>query len=49
MHAERIREQGDYGTTDLFDLAAAYLYGTVRNHPFLDGNKRTGFLALISR
>jgi death-on-curing protein len=34
-----------YGEPDLFDLAAAYLYGIVRNHGFSDGNKRTGFLA----
>ncbi len=34
-----------YGETDLFALAAAYLYGITRNHPFSDGNKRTGFLA----
>ncbi len=26
------------------DMAAAYTFGIVRNHPFLDGNKRTGFL-----
>ena len=26
-------------------LAAAYTYGIVMNHPFMDGNKRTGFLA----
>ncbi len=29
----------------VFDLAAAYTYGIIRNHPFVDGNKRTGFLA----
>jgi death-on-curing protein len=34
-----------YGEPDLFELAAAYLYGIVRNHGFSDGNKRTGFLA----
>lgn len=34
-----------YGEEDLMALAAAYLYGIVRNHPFSDGNKRTGFLA----
>ncbi|MAZ82571.1 MAG: type II toxin-antitoxin system death-on-curing family toxin [Hoeflea sp.] len=34
-----------YGETDIHRLAAAYLYGIVRNHPFSDGNKRTGFLA----
>jgi death-on-curing protein len=34
-----------YGETDLVRLAAAYAGGVVRNHPFIDGNKRTGFLA----
>lgn len=29
----------------IFDLAAAYCVGIVRNHPFIDGNKRTGYLA----
>lgn len=33
-----------YGEPDLFDLAAAYASGIVRNHPFLDGNKRSGFI-----
>ncbi|GLR49776.1 type II toxin-antitoxin system death-on-curing family toxin [Shinella yambaruensis] len=37
-----------YGEPDIFKLAAAYLYGIVRNHPFSDGNKRTGFLAAFS-
>lgn len=31
---------------DVADLAAAYGYGISRNHPFIDGNKRTGFVAL---
>lgn len=30
--------------SDLIDLAAAYTAGIVRNHPFIDGNKRTGFV-----
>ncbi|HWV80195.1 MAG TPA: type II toxin-antitoxin system death-on-curing family toxin [Hyphomicrobiaceae bacterium] len=34
-----------YGETDIYRLAAAYAFGIVRNHPFVDGNKRTGFLA----
>ena len=39
-----------YGLTngaapDVADLAAAYGYGISRNHPFIDGNKRTGFVA----
>jgi len=34
-----------YDTPDACALAAAYGYGLSRNHPFLDGNKRTGFVA----
>lgn len=34
-----------YGNPGLHELAAAYTAGIVRNHPFVDGNKRTGFLA----
>jgi death on curing protein len=34
-----------YGEPSLFELATAYASGIVRNHPFIDGNKRTGFLA----
>ena len=34
-----------YGESDLHVLAAAYAFGIVRNHPFVDGNKRTGFVA----
>ncbi|HVY33097.1 MAG TPA: type II toxin-antitoxin system death-on-curing family toxin [Caulobacteraceae bacterium] len=31
-------------TADLCALAAAYTAGIVKNHPFVDGNKRTGFV-----
>jgi death-on-curing protein len=34
-----------YEKPSLFDLAASYASGIVRNHPFLDGKKRTGFVA----
>jgi death on curing protein len=33
-----------YGVEDIFDLAALYAEGVVKNHPFVDGNKRTGFI-----
>jgi death-on-curing protein len=33
-----------YGRPSFFEMAAAYAHGIVRNHPFLDGNKRTGFM-----
>jgi len=32
---------------DLFEMAAAYLYHIVQNHPFVDGNKRTGAAAAL--
>ncbi|MBQ1765314.1 MAG: type II toxin-antitoxin system death-on-curing family toxin [Aquincola sp.] len=35
-----------YGSPDLADLAAAYGIGLAKNHPFIDGNKRTAFLAV---
>lgn len=34
-----------YGKPSVFDLAAAYACGIIKNHPFVDGNKRTGFMA----
>lgn len=33
-----------YGKPSLFDLAASYGFGLVKNHPFMDGNKRVGFV-----
>ena len=33
-----------YGKPTMAELAAAYTAGIVKNHPFLDGNKRTGFM-----
>jgi death-on-curing protein len=33
-----------YGSPTLADLAASYAAGIIHNHPFMDGNKRTGFL-----
>jgi death-on-curing protein len=36
-----------YGTPTLFQLAASYGYGLVKNHPFVDGNKRIGFTVVV--
>lgn len=33
------------GNPTLFELAAEYAFGLVKNHPFFDGNKRAGFMA----
>jgi len=34
--------------TDIATLAAAYGFGLVKNHPYRDGNKRIGFLAMVT-
>lgn len=36
-----------YGEGSLAALAAAYAFGIARNHPFVDGNKRSAFAALV--
>ncbi len=36
-----------YGETSLAALAAAYGFGIARNHPFIDGNKRTALASVI--
>jgi len=37
-----------YGKPTIFDLAASYGLGLVKNHPFIDGNKRAGFVTAIT-
>ncbi len=36
------------GNADIPMLAAAYAFGLVKNHPYHDGNKRIGFLAMVT-
>jgi death-on-curing protein len=38
--------RASYGEPDVAELAAVYALGIARNHPFIDGNKRTAFVAL---
>lgn len=43
----RPRNAWAYGDDpSLFELAAAYAFGITKNHPFIDGNKRAGALAI---
>ena len=42
----RPQQLAHYGQPDVVDLAAAYGCGIARNHPFIDGNKRTAFVAV---
>lgn len=37
----------DYLHADIHEMAAAYLFHIVRNHPFVDGNKRTGAVSAL--
>ena len=43
----RPQNQAAYGDYSVFDLAAAYAFGIISNHPFVDGNKRTSTVAMI--
>ncbi len=44
----RPQQQYSYAeAADIIDMATAYTAGILRNHPFLDGNKRTGFVVGI--
>jgi death-on-curing protein len=38
---------GEYLHKDIFEMGAAYLFHIVQNHPFIDGNKRTGLSACL--
>lgn len=38
---------GEFLHTDIHEMAAAYLYHLVMNHPFVDGNKRVGAVAAL--
>jgi death-on-curing protein len=40
----RPRNQFSYGETSIVRLTASYAFGISRNHPFLDGNKRTSLV-----
>jgi death-on-curing protein len=43
----RPRHKFAYGESDLAALAAAYAFGIAKNHPFVDGNKRTAFASML--
>ncbi|MGA2056398.1 MAG: type II toxin-antitoxin system death-on-curing family toxin [Bradyrhizobium sp.] len=45
---DRPRNKWAYEQAALAELAAAYAFGIARNHPFVDGNKRTSLLALYT-
>ena len=40
--------RADYGEPDMAELGALYAIAIARNHPFIDGNKRTAWVALVT-
>ena len=38
---------GQFLHANVFEMASAYLFHLVKNHPFIDGNKRTGAVAAL--
>jgi death-on-curing protein len=47
VHAAAATLGGVFLHDDLFEMAAAYLFYIVKNHPFVDGNKRAGTAAAL--
>jgi death-on-curing protein len=49
LHSALARPQNHlaYNQAGIIDLAATYTAGIVQNHPFIDGNKRTGFVVCV--
>lgn len=41
----RLINKAAFGEPTIYELAAAYLFGLAKNHPYSDGNKRTAFVA----
>lgn len=44
---QRPQDKWHYEQAELHVLAAAYAFGLAKNHPFVDGNKRIAFMAMV--
>lgn len=47
-HPLMVLEYGEEEHKEIHHLAAAYFFHIIKNHPFVDGNKRTGVLTAIT-
>jgi death-on-curing protein len=47
VHQAEASVFGEYAHTSLYTMGAAYCFHILKNHPFVDGNKRTGLLQLL--
>jgi death-on-curing protein len=45
---ERPRNKWHYEGAELPELAAAYAFGLIKNHAFVDGNKRIAFISMVA-
>jgi len=45
---ERPRNKWHYESVELPELAAAYAFGLIKNHAFVDGNKRIAFISMVA-
>jgi death-on-curing protein len=45
---ERPRNKWHYESAQLPELAAAYAFGLIKNHAFVDGNKRIAFISMVA-
>lgn len=48
MGCARAMNLAAYGEPDVFDIAAAYAFGIAKAHAYIDGNKRTAFVACFT-
>lgn len=48
IETPKATSSGEHLHTSLFEMAAAYLFHIIRNHPFVDGSKRTGLIAALA-
>lgn len=46
-HYPQATFEKQYLQPDIYHMAAGYIYGIVKNHPFIDGNKRTGLIVAM--
>jgi death-on-curing protein len=48
LHQPKVKFGNKYLCNDIFEMSAAYMFHIIKNHPFIDGNKRTGIFTAIN-
>ena len=48
VHMPQATFDGEFLYQDIFIMGAVYAHGIIKNHPFIDGNKRTGMISALS-